>query len=299
MDSFFATVPLRRKMRVHFHAFMRDVHEELQTLKNEVDPLAAVARRIAKRWRLVCFDEFHVSDIADAMILGRLLDGLFAAGVVFVMTSNYPPDGLYPGRPPARELPADDRAAARMAGRAGGGWRHRLSAAHAGAGRRPSRCRTGREPRPRWRRRSRRCAAVRTRIAALMIEGRALAARRRAGSAVWFDFAALCDGPRSQRDYLEIAQPLRGRVPVGHSRDGRARWRPRAPVHLAHRHPVRPSREAGRLGGGARGGAVSRAGRNAREFPRTVSRLAEMRTRETTWRCRTRCRTARRVPITV
>ena len=96
MDSFFATVPLRRKTRVHFHAFMRDVHEELKTLKMEVDPLAAVARRIAKRWRLVCFDEFHVSDIADAMILGRLLTALFAAGVVFVMTSNYPPDGLYP-----------------------------------------------------------------------------------------------------------------------------------------------------------------------------------------------------------
>ena len=97
MDSFYAVVPLRRKTRVHFHAFMRDVHEELKTLTQEVDPLATVAQRIARRYRLVCFDEFHVSDIADAMILGRLLTALFAAGVVFVMTSNYPPDELYPG----------------------------------------------------------------------------------------------------------------------------------------------------------------------------------------------------------
>ena len=96
MDSFFAVVPIKRKTRVHFHAFMRDVHEELKTLKREPDPLATVATRIARKWRLVCFDEFHVSDIADAMILGRLLAALFDAGVVFVMTSNYPPDGLYP-----------------------------------------------------------------------------------------------------------------------------------------------------------------------------------------------------------
>src|SRR4030095_17208361 len=70
MDSFFATVPLRRKTRVHFHAFMRSVHEELKTLKNQVDPLAAVAARIARRWRLICFDQFHVADIADAMVPG-------------------------------------------------------------------------------------------------------------------------------------------------------------------------------------------------------------------------------------
>ncbi len=75
MDSFYATVPIRRKTRVHFHAFMRDVHAELGTLKREADPLATVAARIARSCRLVCFDEFHVSDIADAMILGRLLDG--------------------------------------------------------------------------------------------------------------------------------------------------------------------------------------------------------------------------------
>src|SRR2546430_9147118 len=96
MDAFYAAVPLRRKTRVHFHAFMRGVHEELKTLKREQDPLLTVAARIARRHRLVCFDEFHVSDVADAMILGRLFGTLFTRGVVFVTTSNYRPDDLYP-----------------------------------------------------------------------------------------------------------------------------------------------------------------------------------------------------------
>jgi len=96
MDAFFATVAIKRKTRIHFHAFMRDVHEDLARLKDEEDPLATVAAHIARKWRLVCFDEFHVSEIADAMILGRLLSALFERGVVFVMTTNYPPDGLWP-----------------------------------------------------------------------------------------------------------------------------------------------------------------------------------------------------------
>ncbi len=94
MDGFFATVAIRRKTRVHFHAFMRDIHADLATLKREPDPLATVALRVARRWRLICFDEFHVSDIADAMILGRLLTALFAHGVVFVLTTNYAPEAL-------------------------------------------------------------------------------------------------------------------------------------------------------------------------------------------------------------
>jgi len=77
MDAFFATVAIRRKTRVHFHAFMREVHEDLARLKDERDPLATVAAHIARKWRLICFDEFPVADIADAMILGRLLAALF------------------------------------------------------------------------------------------------------------------------------------------------------------------------------------------------------------------------------
>src|SRR5215472_4426375 len=89
MDAFYAATSLRRKTRVHFHAFMKAVHDDLRAHKHVVDPLAAVAARIARRYRLICFDEFHVSDVADAMILGRLLTALFEHGTVFVMTSNY------------------------------------------------------------------------------------------------------------------------------------------------------------------------------------------------------------------
>src|ERR671925_307561 len=107
MDAFYRCVPLVRKRRVHFHHFMREIHRELDELRSTEDPLAAVAQRTARRYRLVCFDEFHVGDIADAMILGRFLEQAMDRGVEFVMTSNYPPDGLYPnGLQRERFLPA-------------------------------------------------------------------------------------------------------------------------------------------------------------------------------------------------
>src|SRR4051794_24296767 len=96
MDSFYSVVPLVRKTRLHFHEFMRGVHHQLDELKGVADPLDEVARRIAKKYRLICFDEFHVSDIADAMILYNLLRAMFDNGVSFIMTSNYDPDLLYP-----------------------------------------------------------------------------------------------------------------------------------------------------------------------------------------------------------
>ncbi|MEB0165340.1 cell division protein ZapE, partial [Glaciimonas sp. CA11.2] len=96
MDSFYSVVPVVRKVRLHFHEFMRAVHRQLDELKGVEDPLDEVAKRIAKKYRLICFDEFHVSDIADAMILYNLLRALFDNGVSFVMTSNYEPGTLYP-----------------------------------------------------------------------------------------------------------------------------------------------------------------------------------------------------------
>ena len=97
MDSLFRCLPLERKRRVHFHHFMRDVHRELDELKGTANPLDALADRIAKRYRLICFDEVAVSDVADSMLLGRLFTRTMDRGVVYCMTSNYPPDELYKG----------------------------------------------------------------------------------------------------------------------------------------------------------------------------------------------------------
>jgi cell division protein ZapE len=107
MDCFFQAVPVVRKTRLHFHEFMREVHRELAELQGTVNPLEELGARIARRYRLICFDEFHVADITDAMILHRLLDALFDNGVGFVTTSNFRPDDLYPnGLHRDRILPA-------------------------------------------------------------------------------------------------------------------------------------------------------------------------------------------------
>jgi cell division protein ZapE len=278
MDSFFATVPLRRKTRVHFHAFMRSVHEELKTLKNEVDPLATVATRIARRWRLVCFDEFHVADVADAMILGRLLTALFDEGVVFVMTSNYPPDGLYPNGLKRENFLPTIALLQRWLDviEVDGGVDYRLRALE--------QLETFLVPHD---------ARAEATLAAdfdamrsgpdestsLLIEGRTLAARRCAGSAVWFDFATLCDGPRSQRDYLELAQRFAvmfvSDIPVMTAAQGDLARRFTWLVDILYDHKVKLIASAA-----APAQALYVAGPNAQEFPRTVSRLTEMRTRD-------------------
>jgi cell division protein ZapE len=109
MDSFYSVVPVRRKTRVHFHEFMRSVHRELDDLKKVADPLDDVAKRIADRYRLICFDEFHVSDIADAMILYNLFKALFKNGVSFIITSNFEPDTLVSRWIASRSHVADHR----------------------------------------------------------------------------------------------------------------------------------------------------------------------------------------------
>ena len=116
MDCFYNAVDVKRKTRLHFHEFMREVHRQLTTLQGTVDPLDELARRMARKYRLICFDEFHVSDITDAMILYRLLDALFRQRVGFVTTSNFKPDDLYPnGLHRARILPAIDLLNAKLA----------------------------------------------------------------------------------------------------------------------------------------------------------------------------------------
>ena len=278
MDSFFATVALRRKTRVHFHAFMRNVHAELAKLKREEDPLAAVAARIAAKWRLVCFDEFHVTDIADAMILGRLLEALFTAGVVFVMTSNYRPDLLWPnGLQRERFLPAIALLETWLdVLEVEGGVDYRLrtleqvaawhvpagATADAALGRAFEAMRASPDEDPR-----------------LLIDGRVLLARQRAGSLAWFDFTTLCAGPRSQRDYLELACRFAVIFVSGIPRLGpdtadvarRFTWL----VDILYDHRVKLLASAD-----APAELVYPEGPNAQDFPRTVSRLVEMRTRD-------------------
>jgi len=278
MDSFYATVAIRRKTRVHFHAFMRDVHAALGRLKDEVDPLEAVASEIANRHRLICFDEFHVDDIADAMILGRLLEGLFTRDVVLVVTSNYAPDDLWPnGLLRERFLPAVALIKQWLdivEVDAGVDYRlrtlQRVETFHVPAGRAAD-------------------AAMDTAFEAmrsgpdesstLTVEGRALAARRCAGSIVWFEFGALCDGPLSQRDYLELARRFAviflSDIPWMSADDGDLARRFTWLIDILYDHRVKLVASAA-----VPPDALYVEGPNARDFARTASRLSEMRTRD-------------------
>ena len=278
MDGFYSTVAIRRKRRIHFHAFMRDVHEDLATLKREEDPLEIVAKRIAQRSRLICFDEFHVSDIADAMILGRLLNELFENGVVFVMTTNYPPDGLWPnGLQRERFLPTIRLIKQWLdVVEVDGGVDYRL--------RTLERLKIWHMPIGPQADAELEAAFEAMRGAPdeapkLSVEGRALVARRRAGSVAWFDFATLCDGPRSQRDYLELARRfsvlLLSNIPRMTAEMGDRARRFTWLVDILYDHQVKLLASA----------AVApwdlyTQGPNSQEFGRTASRLIEMQTRE-------------------
>lgn len=107
MDTFFDALPGDKKLRAHFHRFMHQLHLELDKLKGVRDPLIVIAKQMAAKYRVICFDEFFVSDITDAMLLGTLFQALFKEGVVLVATSNIIPDDLYKnGLQRARFLPA-------------------------------------------------------------------------------------------------------------------------------------------------------------------------------------------------
>jgi cell division protein ZapE len=204
MDCFFQSVPLRRKTRLHFHEFMREVHRELQELKGTANPLEELGRRIARRFRLICFDEFHISDVTDALILHRLLEALFANRVSIVTTSNYHPDALYPnGLHRDRILPAIELLKDRLEAIAVDGntdyrrrTMERVQRYH---------CPLGPAAEAALTEAFEQLAEVRDEDPVLYIEQREITARRKAGGVVWFDFKWLCGGPRSQNDYLEIA----------------------------------------------------------------------------------------------
>ena len=207
MDCFYAASPIEKKIRIHFHEFMREVHRELHELSGLADPLDELAKRISNRYRLICFDEFHINDIADAMILYRLLSALFEDRVQFVMTSNYRPDQLYPnGLHRDRLLPAIKLLEEKldiMNVDAGNDYR-RVQMAQVEAYLTPANAET----------QTRLGQMFITLIGnqkevnrpALRIESRELRPLHMANGVVWFDFQTLCCGPRSQNDYLEIAK---------------------------------------------------------------------------------------------
>ncbi len=278
MDCFYNAVPLKRKTRLHFHEFMREVHRELADLQGTVNPLDELAKRMSKRFRLICFDEFHVADITDAMILHRLLTALFDNGVGFVTTSNFKPDGLYPGGLHRdRILPAIALLNARLEVinvDNGTDYRRRtleeLTLYHVPNG--PA-ADTAMEQA------FNALEETHDENPVLHIEARQIRARRKAGGMVWFDFKTLCGGPRSQNDYLEIASMFHTvflsdvpHMPLRMASEARRfTWL----IDVLYDRRVKLVMSA----------AVAPAelyteGPMAHEFPRTVSRLSEMQTQE-------------------
>ncbi len=208
MDLFYESLPFKNKMRAHFHRFMRRVHQELKTLSGQQDPLEIIATRLRKEAKIICFDEFFVSDITDAMLLGTLFEALFARGMTLVATSNIEPDNLYQnGLQRARFLPAialinqhtevvyvDSDTDYRLRALEQAELYHSPLDDQAEASLQTSfesvvpDIQVAREDFD------------------LEVEGRPIRARKICEDVIWFDFVAVCEGPRSQNDYVELAQ---------------------------------------------------------------------------------------------
>jgi len=287
MDSFYRCLPLVRRRRVHFHHFMRDVHRELDELKGTVDPLDALAGRIAKRYRLICFDEIALADVADALILGRLLARTLEKGVVYCMTSNYHPDELYKGGLKREDfLPAIDLIKSRLdVIEVDGGIDYRKRALqqvkvyHA-----PLAPDTDGALMQAFRS----IAEVEEERHELDVEGRVIPYRHRAGGVVWFDFKVICGWGRSQNDYIDLARRFHTVVVSGVPRmsleqaDAARRFTLLVDVFYDQRVKLILSAEAAPdqllLRGTRSGDAQLQA--MIFQFNRTASRLAEMQTRE-------------------
>ena len=207
MDIFFESLPQQDKLRTHFHRFMKGVHRDLAGLKSVANPLERVAKSLSDRYSVICFDEFFVVDIADAMILARLFESLFRRGLTLVATSNIAPDRLYEnGLQRARFLPAITLLKAHcdvLNLDSGVDYRLRslrqLEVYHSPLDERAERLMENTFER----------LAVSTgcvrRNGSLELEGRVISVLAEADDLIWFHFSALCDGPRSQSDYIELA----------------------------------------------------------------------------------------------
>lgn len=278
MDMFYESLQLQEKRRYHFHRLMYRIHGQLRLLTGAHDPIATVAEELASQARVLCFDEFFVSDIGDAMILGRLLDRLFSKGVTLVATSNIPPDELYrDGLQRQQFLPAIDllkKHTEIIHLDAGSDYRLRTleqvelwhvpldAEAEANLGRYFSTM----------------AGAGGNHEQQIEILGRNIHVRQRADGVAWFDFATLCDGPRSQDDYIELARifqtVLLSAVPVmGPESENQARrfialidefYERKVKLIVSAAAPIQAIYEGERL---------------QNEFRRTLSRLNEMQSR--------------------
>jgi len=274
MDLFFQSLPFRGARRRHFHRFMHDAHAALRELRDCADPLALIAARFAEDVRLLCFDELAVTDIADAMILGGLLAGLLHRGVALVATSNLKPRELYKdGLQRERFMPVIDlierhTTVIEVAGSTDYRLRRLAQAStylDAGAP----------DTRERLDRLFAALADGAGAEASLEIEGRNIAVVRCSDSAVWFEFDALCAGPRSTQDYIEIAREfgtiVLSNVPVLdvlHENEARRFISLIDELYDRNVHLI--------VSAAARPAELYRGERLAFEFRRTASRLTEM-----------------------
>ena len=218
IDLFYDALPIAQKRRTHFHRFMREVHERLREHAGQRDPLAIIAREWRDSLRVLVLDEFFVGDIGDAMLLGRLLERLFDEGVVLVTTSNTPPRDLYKdGLQRARFLPAialieRDCHVLELAGATDYRMRELVRSP---VYRAPLDAGSDAWLESRWHALG---GDDGHRDAGIVVDGRRIPVRARSRGLAWFDFDALCEGPRGASDYIEVAQEfhtvLLGGVPV-------------------------------------------------------------------------------------
>ena len=279
MDLFFDALPFEQKLRLHFHRFMREIHDELAHLRQQRDPLTIVARHFAERTRVLCLDEFHVEDITDAMLLHGLLDALTKEGISLVLTSNTPPRELYRnGLQRERFLPAIDLIERHtQVFELRGDTDHRLQhLARADTWYQPVDARSDQQLARRFDEIAT-CEGIPDRP--LLINHRRIPCRRYSDDVAWFDFFPLCNEPRSSRDYLEIARCFHtvfiSAVPVmGEEQDD---W--------AHRFidlvDALYDRRVKLLASAAAEPEALYTGRQLRDaFQRTASRLTEMRSKD-------------------
>ncbi len=206
VDTFFDCLPFENKLRMHFHRFMHRIHNERKELRDQADPLVIIGKKLAKETRVLCFDEFVVNDVADAVILVKLMKVLFAEGVSLVATSNVEPKNLCKGGLqrdlflPAIDLIYQYTDVVNID--SGIDYRLRfLDKAETYFSPLNQEAQDGMQY-------NFENLSLEPRIdnATIVVEGRELTSIKRADGVIWFDFSELCDGPRSQNDYIELAR---------------------------------------------------------------------------------------------